>query len=184
MPVILWHRDLLMRKPWCNPVPLRGPPHVPPWWVPLTVCQSFMLNVQIQHSDHLAVFSVLIDSRAPGNFIDHDTTTKLNIPTQPLQHPLRICANDGGPIGNGTFMLCIKPLLQHSPPGTHFLPHYHPCQTLHNPQFLCMDLHDPQILTKKSWNGLPIALITVCTSPTLSLLQSLWRVSKPNPPYI
>lgn len=44
--------------------------------------------------------------RSAGYFVTH-----LNIPTQPLQHPLHIYAIDGGPIEGGTINLCTWPLL-------------------------------------------------------------------------
>lgn len=62
-------------------------------------CHS-LLNVQIKHSGYVSILSVLIDPRPAGNFMGHDTIMKHNIPTQPLQHPLKINATDGGTIRN------------------------------------------------------------------------------------
>lgn len=65
-----------------------------------------MLDLQIKHSG----------SATFGNFIDHDTVLKLQLPIQPLQYTLKIKAIDGGLIGTGIVTLCAKPLtLQVSP---------------------------------------------------------------------
>lgn len=41
--------------------------------------QSFTLQVQIGHPGSVSVLSALVDSRATGNFTDHDTVKKLNL---------------------------------------------------------------------------------------------------------
>lgn len=83
-------------------------------------CESISFTVSpiihpkstIQHSDIVSVLPALIDSWWAANFIDQATLNRLNIPMQPLQHPLYIHAIKGGPIGDGTIMLCTQPLLQ------------------------------------------------------------------------
>lgn len=108
--------------------------------------QSFTLKVQIKHS---SVHSMLIDSRVAGNFMDHNTVMKLNITMQPLQHPLKICAIDGGPIEDRPAILCIKHLLLHVRTLHQEHISFHITITVKHPLILgfpWMHLHDPQIL--------------------------------------
>lgn len=72
--------------------------------------QIFILSVQIKHSGSGFMLSALMGSRGAGNLIDQ-AFDELNLPTQPLQHPPYIQTLDCGPIGNGTVMLCTKPLM-------------------------------------------------------------------------
>lgn len=93
---------------------------------------------------------MLIDSRVAGNFMDHNTIMKLSITMQPLQHPLKICAIDGGPIEDRPAILCIKHLLLHVRTLHQEHISFHITITVKHPLILgfpWMHLHDPQILS-------------------------------------
>lgn len=75
-----------------------------------------------------------------------DTIMKLNIPTQSLQHHLKINAIDGGPIGNGTITVCANALLLQVS-AVHQESISFPITTKHPIilGFHWMHLHDPEI---------------------------------------
>lgn len=108
--------------------------------------QFITLNVQIKHC--FSVLSALIDSRSAGNFMDQAIGEKLNIPTQSLQHPLKIPAIDDGHIGNRTVTLCNKPLLLKVRTLTQEYISFLTTVNTKHPIILgspWMHLHDPQI---------------------------------------
>lgn len=79
------------------------------------ICQSFSqrsftLQVQIMHSKSVFALSILVDSRAASNFIDHDVVKRLNLSTQVLQCPLTVTTVYGGPIGIGFVTHCTAPI--------------------------------------------------------------------------
>lgn len=50
--------------------------------------------------------------------IDCTLTKKLQLPLQPLQHPLKVQALDGGPIGEGSVTHYTEPITLHVPGGS------------------------------------------------------------------
>lgn len=97
--------------------------------------QSFTCDVQISHSGSISVLSALIDSGATGNFINHDTVFRLELPTEPRQHPMKTRTINRRLSGTGLITLCHQ-----APPapnkclasGVHLLPHYGNHQAPHN----------------------------------------------------
>lgn len=71
---------------------------------------SFKIYVLLKLPDSTHVLSALIDSRAVSNFISLETIQRLNLPTEELQHPLRLQTIGDGPIGEGLITTRMLPL--------------------------------------------------------------------------
>lgn len=74
---------------------------------------NFVLPVQLAHSGKLSSFSVLIDSCEAGNFISGTLATKLQLPLQPLQHPLKVQELDGVRIRGWSVTNCTESITLH-----------------------------------------------------------------------
>lgn len=55
-------------------------------------------------------FQFLSHPNFAGNFIYRSLAKKLQLPLQPLQHPLKVQALNGGPIGRGSVNHCTEPI--------------------------------------------------------------------------
>lgn len=78
---------------------------------PIVSSPLFIIQVQIIYSDKSHSLRTMIDSRSAGNFIDHTTAKKINLPLRILNNPPHLHTIDEGPIGKGTACFCTAPLL-------------------------------------------------------------------------
>lgn len=72
-----------------------------------------VLLVQITHLGNIFYITVLISPGAAGNFINHILSEKLQLSLQPLPHPLKAHALDGGPSRGGLVTHCTEPITLH-----------------------------------------------------------------------
>lgn len=119
--------DLMQRFSWRWRATMRTSP-----WIPSRIWPSSSKTFwgrNLHNTPSFLFMSPLpvLDSRAATNLIDHDKVLLLKLLTQPLQHPLQICAIDGSLIGRRAVTQSMKPLCLQV---FHFLPcHSHQWQS-------------------------------------------------------
>lgn len=98
--------------------------------------------------DSIHVLSALIDSGAKSNLISLETVQRLSLPTKEFQHPMRLQAINGVPIGEGLITMCMHPLnIQVSTLHIESIALFITCTT-HHALILgvpCLQTHDPLI---------------------------------------
>lgn len=72
---------------------------------------SYIIKAQILHLDRPFVIRAMIGSCSAGNFIDHHTALKLQLPLRCLNKPLQINSIDDSLVWGGTIQLCTAPII-------------------------------------------------------------------------